>query len=181
MTDEWTYEVGTLDTEDPPPDPREAVDSFAALDARGRSSRHAFLAGPVTDCPLPYLDVQIHDEEGTALADVEVTLDFPEGGGRKGTTDDQGRAHFANVDVDTKTLEVEVERTSAAEDEAPTYRARVHRGAAPPPEEEPVEEAPWTPVLYDHPFEVPTSLRHERDDEDESGPEEPPMLSLVEL
>jgi hypothetical protein len=120
------------------------MESFNALDAEGRTPARAASLHPVTSCPLPYLEVLLQDADGKPLAGVPCELAFPAGGGKKATTNADGRAHFPNVDVDASTLVLEI-REQQDERGALTYLAKVlprpaqdSRGSTGGQEEEPV-------------------------------------------
>lgn len=159
------------------PSRKEALDSFIKLDTVARTRKYAARSTAVSGCPKPYLDVHVHDVEGTRLRDVPVTLDFPEGGGQSKNTDREGLAHFPDVDVDASTLMVQVHRDWPDDQPEPTYRATVVPKAEESTEEnvEATSEAE-EPMLYFQPWRP----LGEDDDEliDDDAPEPFPTVTL---
>ncbi|WP_163995656.1 hydroxyisourate hydrolase [Pyxidicoccus caerfyrddinensis] len=127
------------------PDTPSATESFAALDAEARRDGRNKPLGLVTNCPLPYFEVILQDASGAPLPGVPCELAFPEGSGKQGTTDANGRAHFPNVEVDASRLSLEI--TEDLTGERPVYRARVvPRTAEPAAEDGP--RPPGAPLYY---------------------------------
>ncbi|MFP2929091.1 hypothetical protein ACLESO_28600 [Pyxidicoccus sp. 3LG] len=122
-------------------------ESFEALDEEGRSPSRAVSLAPVTDCPLPYLEVLLQDASGAAMPGVPCELAFPEGAGKKATTNAEGRAHFPNVDVDASKLMLEI-REELAEDGTLSYRAKVVPLQAPESVQGPATSEEPVSLLY---------------------------------
>jgi hypothetical protein len=166
--DAFTYVLAEqrVDRSVRPPTAAQALASFLRLDRQAMDPSFSFELRPIATCASRYVDVHVHDAEGNPLQGVPVVLDFPEGAGRKGTTDATGTARFDDLYVDVAGLFVEVHREWPDDEERPTYRARVVAAAPPGDETTAVTEPPEDePVLYFRPWaDVPDS--DEREDED---------------
>lgn len=157
----------SLVSESDPPTPAQALRSFNRLDLAARDPKYAFETGTVMGCSQSYLDVHLSDVTGKPLADVPVTLDFPAGGGRKGSTDGKGRAHFADLYHEVSALTVEILRDWPDGQLTPTYRARVIEVSPETEDAETAEPAADSPMLYYRPWDDPRTT--EEDGQDIAG------------